>query len=79
MMGKDGDYGVGVTAGGYCCRESRDRLRAGDVGCRGQGKDSVSDDGPNTLSNFFPVAGSFGGYRFLQYSTKRICLIPNLG
>lgn len=76
-MGRDGGCSVGVAAGGYCCRESKDRLKAGIVGCRGQGKDSVSDNGLNTLSSFFPVAKTFGGYRFLQYSTKRICLIPN--
>lgn len=69
-MGKDGDYSVG----GYCYRESKDRLKAGVVCCRGQGKDSVSDDRPNTLSSFFTVAKSF---RFLQYSTKRMCLILN--
>lgn len=66
-----------VAAGGHCCRVSQDRLRAGVEGCRGQGKDSVSDDGPNTLSGFVAVAESFWGYRFLQYSTKRICLIPD--
>lgn len=39
---------------------SQDWLRAGVEGCRGQGKDSVSDDGPNTLSGFVAVAESFG-------------------
>lgn len=79
MMRRGGGYSVGVAAGGCCCRESRDRLRAGVVGCRRQGKDSVSDDGPHTLSDFFSVAGSFWGYGFLQYSTKKICVIPNWG
>lgn len=77
LMGRDGGYSVGMAAGGSCYRESKDGLKAGLVGCRGPGKDRVSDDGPNTLSSFLTAAKSFWGYRFLQYSSKRICLIPN--